>query len=199
MIADDRLKHDLALAKASLDRIAEENLHSWEASAAFVALHAISQLEAVIRTAMDELNKEEPMKIKKESPNAQIPTLGSEGAGAFDCYAHESVTLYPGEQAKVPLGFRMEVPSNHVALLLPRSSTGSRGMHLANVCGVCDSDFRGQFIAFIRNNSDEPMLITRGDRICQMLIVPVWVPKLQVVEELSSTGRGEGSFGSTGR
>jgi dUTP pyrophosphatase len=139
------------------------------------------------------------MKIKKEAADARIPTLGSEGAGAFDCYAHQGVTLYPGEQAKVPLGFRMEVPANHVALLLPRSSTGSRGMHLANVCGVCDSDFRGQFIAFIRNNSDELMMIDRGERICQMLIVPVWTPTLQVVEELSDTIRGEGSFGSTGR
>jgi dUTP pyrophosphatase len=139
------------------------------------------------------------MRIKKEAPDAQIPTLGSEGAGAFDCYAHDTATLYPGEKQKISLGFRIEVPANHVAMLVPRSSTGSRGMHLANGIGILDSDFRGVVIANIINNSDEPMLITRGDRICQMLIVPVWVPKLQVVEELSSTGRGEGSFGSTGR
>jgi dUTP pyrophosphatase len=138
------------------------------------------------------------MRIKKESPDAQIPTLGSEGAGAFDCYAHQSATLYPGEKQKISLGFRIEVPANHVAMLVPRSSTGSRGMHLANGIGILDSDFRGVAIANIVNNSDEPMLITRGDRICQMLISPVWVPKLQVVEELSDTVRGEGGFGSTG-
>jgi dUTP pyrophosphatase len=139
------------------------------------------------------------MKIKKEAPDARIPTLGSEGAGAFDCYAYQGVTLYPGEQAKVPLGFRMEVPANHVALLVPRSSTGARGLHLGNVIGVIDPDYRGSVLALLRNNSNELMMVDRGERVCQMLIVPVWTPTLQVVEELSDTVRGEGSFGSTGR
>jgi dUTP pyrophosphatase len=71
-------------------------------------------------------------------------------------------------------------------------------MHLANATGVCDSDYRGVFIANIINRSDKLMMIDRGERICQMLIVPVWTPTLQVVEELSDTIRGEGGFGSTG-
>jgi dUTP pyrophosphatase len=92
----------------------------------------------------------------------------------------------------------MEVPANHVALLVPRSSTGARGLHLGNVIGVIDPDYRGSVLALLRNNSDELMMVDRGERVCQMLIVPVWTPTLQVVEELSDTARGEGGFGSTG-
>lgn len=139
------------------------------------------------------------MKIKREATDAQIPTLGTDGAGAFDCYAYHGVMLFPGEQQKIPLGFRMEVPVGHVALLVPRSSTGSRGLHLANVVGVIDSDYRGSVMAVLRNNSNDEIPITRGDRICQMLIVPVVTPALEVVDELSSTERGTGGFGSTGK
>jgi dUTP pyrophosphatase len=138
------------------------------------------------------------MKIKLESTDSQTPTRSTDGAGAYDCYAYHGVTLYPGEQQKVPLGFRMEVPAGHVALLVPRSGTGSKGLHLANVVGVIDSDFRGSVVAFVRNNSTDFMTITRGDRICQMLIVPVVTPELEEVRELSDTERGAGGFGSTG-
>lgn len=143
--------------------------------------------------------KRRKMKIKREAPDAQIPTRGTDGAGAFDCYAYHSTDLFPGEQRKMSLGFSMEVPAGHVALLVPRSSTGSRGLHLANIVGVIDSDYRGSVIANLRNNSDDVMPITRGERICQMLIVPVVTPNLEVVSELSSTDRGAGGFGSTGK
>lgn len=138
------------------------------------------------------------MKIKKASPDARIPTLGSTGAGAFDMYADISTVIYPGEAQKVPLGVAIELPANKVALLMPRSSTGSKGLHLANVIGCIDSDFRGVLIANLRNVSSEPMTICRGDRVCQMMLTDVWTPRLEVVEELSDTARGAGSFGSTG-
>lgn len=138
------------------------------------------------------------MKICKVRPDAILPKIANEGDAAFDMYANDTATLYPGEQVKISLGIRMEVPDNHAALLVPRSSTGSRGMHLANVIGVVDPSYRGVVMANVKNNSDELMMIERGDRICQMLVIPVWTPKLQVVEELSETTRGEGGFGSSG-
>jgi dUTP pyrophosphatase len=138
------------------------------------------------------------MKVQKASHDSILPSRATEGAGAYDCYADMDAELYPGESQKVLLGFRAEVPAGHVALLVPRSSTGSRGMHLANGTGVIDSDFRGVFIANIINRSDDWMKIQRGDRICQMLIVPVALPELLEVDALSETARGEGGFGSTG-
>lgn len=144
------------------------------------------------------------MKIKLTHPAARMPTLGSEGAGAFDCYASiptfaGGITLYPGETQKIGLGFAAEIPPQHVALLIPRSGTGLKGMHLRNTVGCVDSDFRGELVAAIVNNSDDQMRILDGDRICQMLILPVWVPRLHAVDELSTTVRGAGSFGSTGK
>lgn len=139
------------------------------------------------------------MKIKKASPDARIPTLGSTGASAFDMYADISTVIYPGEAQKVPLGVAIELPANKVALLMPRSSTGSKGLHLSNVLGLIDSDFRGVLIANLKNVSSEPMTICRGDRVCQMMLTDVWTPRLEVVEELSDTVRGAGSFGSTGQ
>jgi dUTP pyrophosphatase len=138
------------------------------------------------------------MKICKAAPDAIIPKVANQCDAAFDMYANVSATLYPGEQKMISLGIRMEVPENHAALLVPRSGSGSKGLHLANVIGVIDPSYRGVVMANVKNNSDDLMLIDRGERICQMLIVPVWVPKLQVVEELSDTVRGEGGWGSTG-
>jgi dUTP pyrophosphatase len=138
------------------------------------------------------------MKVQKSSSDSILPARATDGAGAYDCYADMDAELYPGESQKIMLGFRAEVPAGHVAMLVPRSSTGSRGMHLKNVVGVCDSDYCGVFIANVVNNSEDWMKIRRGERICQMLIVPVALPELEVVDELTPTERGDNGFGSTG-
>lgn len=137
------------------------------------------------------------MKIQRNYPGSRIPELATDGAGGFDMFADAGVVIYPGEQYKVSLGVRVEIPANHVGLLMPRSGKGSKGMHLANVIGLIDSDYRGVLMANIKNNSNEPMSIRIGESIAQMVIVPCWTPQLQVVESLTSTERGEGGFGST--
>ncbi len=197
--ADDRLLVELSRARLGLIRLMGTERFTWEATTACVALSALNKLEALAMDALNELNEGETMKIKKASPDARIPTLGSTGAGAFDMYADISTVIYPGEAQKVPLGVSIELPANKVALLMPRSSTGSKGLHLANAIGLVDSDFRGVLIANLKNISTEPMTICRGDRVCQMMITDVCTPRLEVVEELSSTERGDGSFGSTGK
>lgn len=115
-----------------------------------------------------------------------------------DLKARVSVILPPLYTAEIPLGIKTEIPEGYVALLLPRSGLGSRGLVLRNTVGVIDSDYRGEWIAKVKNSSDNNVIeLTKGDRICQAIIVPC---NLSVWEEsnLSETVRGEGGFGSTG-
>ncbi len=197
--ADDRLLVELSRARLGLIQLMGTERFTWEATTACVALSALNKLEALAMTALDELKEGEKMKIKKVLKDSKIPTRGTDGAGAFDMYADTDGTIYPGETMYISLGVSVEIPENYVGMLVPRSSTGSKGMHLANCVGVADSDFRGFLMANIRNITSDPMIIRRGDRICQMLLVPVWTPTLEVVEELSETARGAGGFGSTGK
>lgn len=140
------------------------------------------------------------MKVQLVRPTSKAPTLGSLGACGYDCYVDIPMieTMYPNEKRKIPLGFKMEVPSGYVALLMPRSGTGSKGMHLANVTGVIDCDYRGELVANLHNTSDEVVKISPGERFVQMLIVAVSTELVEVVESLSDTERGANGFGSTG-
>lgn len=139
------------------------------------------------------------MNIQLCFPDSKAPKRATEGSAGYDVFADESITLYPGTKYKMPLGFMMEGPERHGALLLPRSGKGSAGLHLANVIGLIDWDYRGVAIANLKNNSSEELVIHRGDAIAQMLIVPVWVGALNIVASLSETVRGTGGFGSTGQ
>lgn len=135
-------------------------------------------------------------------PDSKPPQRATDGAAAFDVFADETRRLVPGETYKMSLGFKMEGPEKHGAFLLPRSGKGSSGLWLANVVGLIDWDYRGIAMANLFLNPllcQEPVTIKRGDAIAQMAIIPVWIPKLQIVSALSDTVRGEGGFGSTGQ
>lgn len=128
-----------------------------------------------------------------------MPTKGSDKAGAFDIYMPE-----PGRASNYSamhgLGFAAEVPEGHVALLLPRSSTGAKfGLELNNTCGVIDSDYRGEWKAAIRTKSDDGLFWNAGDRILQFMIVPVANVTLELADSLNESARGTGGFGSTGK
>lgn len=142
------------------------------------------------------------MKIKPLHPDFKMPTKGTEGAGAYDLYMPESGVVSAGLQVGIPikLGFAAEVPEGHVALLLPRSGKGAKeGLSLNNTVGVIDSDYRGEFIANVRiRNPGHTLVWEKGDRLFQMLIVPVAMVNLELADELDSTERGEGGFNSTG-
>ncbi|MBE3549646.1 MAG: dUTP diphosphatase [Brockia lithotrophica] len=133
----------------------------------------------------------------------RIPYPATPGAAGYDLAAclDRDVVLRPGERALIPTGLAVALPGPDVALLvLPRSGTALRlGLSLANAAGVIDGDYRGE-IKLIAVNLDphEPVTIRDGDRIAQMLFVPVLRPELRLVEELPATERGEGGFGSTG-
>jgi len=120
----------------------------------------------------------------------------------YDCFLNtkEPVTIHPGKQAKLPLGFKAELPLAAYAQLDVRSSYGSIGL----ICGprTIDSPYRGEWHVVLLNTSDEPITLNPGDRPCQFIIQPYtpYVSLVEVSEEaLSQTERGEGGFGSTGR
>lgn len=142
------------------------------------------------------------MNIKALHANFQMPTKGTDGAGAYDLYMPEEGCVYKDEAegVMVGLGFAAEVPYGHVAVLLPRSGTGAKfGVALNNTAGIVDSDYRGEWMVSIRLHNDKPFKWNAGDRLFQMLIVPVATVCLNPVEELSGTSRGTGGFGSSGK
>lgn len=143
------------------------------------------------------------MNIKLMRPGAQIPTRATEGSAGYDLAAAigESVTINPGESAKIPTGIAIELPSRElVALVYSRSGHGHKhGVKLANSVGVIDSDYRGEIIVALQNTSSQSYTVEPGERVAQMVITPVLLPELNVVEELDETGRGIGGMGSTGR
>ena len=129
-----------------------------------------------------------------------MPIKGSNSAGAFDIYM-PIAGIANGSSQLIGLGFAAAVPPGHVALLLPRSSTGAKyGVELNNSCGVIDSDYRGEWKAAIRTKSGIPFAWEAGDRVLQFLLVPVNCTEvLELVDELDATDRGAGGFGSSGK
>jgi dUTP pyrophosphatase len=142
------------------------------------------------------------VKVKKLSPNAVLPTYGTEYSAGADLYAclEEAVTIQPGETAWIPTGIAMEVPLGHAGLVFARSSMGAkRGLAPANKVGVIDSDYRGEIRVVLLNHSNSPQTVSPGERVAQLLIVPVLAPAFEEAPELSDTDRGVGGFGSTGK
>ncbi|MBQ1460074.1 MAG: dUTP diphosphatase [Oscillospiraceae bacterium] len=147
------------------------------------------------------------VKIKALSPQigreVPAPHFATAGAAAMDLCAciDAPVTLAPGARMLVPTGIAIALPdARHVALVFARSGLGiKKGICLSNGVGVIDSDYRGQIGVGLVNLSDEDYTIQPGDRIAQLMVVPVVQPVLTFVEELDETERGQGGFGSTGR
>ena len=140
--------------------------------------------------------------FKKMNSNAKPPyraTKGSAGADLFACI-DEDIELKPGERRLIPTGIAIELPDSSCgAFIFPRSSVASKcGVSLANCVGVVDSDYRGEIKVPLINHSDCAYIVHNGDRIAQMVIMPVILPVFKEAEELGETERGEGGFGSTG-
>lgn len=142
------------------------------------------------------------MKWKRLREGAQAPQRQTEGSAGFDLQAciEAPVTLAPGGSYAFPTGIAAEIPQGLVGLIFCRSGLGVKhGVSLPNCVGVIDSDYRGELIVPLRNFGDKAYTIQPGERIAQLVIIPVCLPLLEEAEELSSTQRGTGGFGSTGR
>ncbi len=143
------------------------------------------------------------VKIKRICENARLPERASDGAAGYDLRAclDAPYTLARGEIFAVPTGICLELPGkNYVAMLCARSGLAIKhGITLANSVGIIDSDYRGEIKVGLINLGSEDFEIIPGERICQMLILPVELPGIEEVSEIGSTVRGAGGFGSTGR
>ena len=147
------------------------------------------------------------LKIKALSPrigqDIPAPRFATDGAAAMDLCAcvDRPVTLAAGERALIPTGLAIALPDpGYVALVFARSGLGiKKGVCLSNGVGVIDSDYRGEIGVGLVNLSDESYTVRPGDRIAQLMVVPVVRPDLVFADELDETARGAGGLGSTGR
>ena len=144
------------------------------------------------------------IEIKFCDPRAEErgpPTYATEGAGGIDLRSCDNSMIYPGETAKFPTGYSIYMKDPTLcAFIMPRSGLGIKGILPANVLGLIDSDYQGEMVVYLRNYSNEPYLVQNGDRIAQLVFMPIQRVAFNSVHEFSeSTERGEGGFGSTGR
>jgi len=126
---------------------------------------------------------------------ATAPEFKSAAAAGMDLCACENVALEPGVPTKVNTGVAMELPFMLYGQVAGRSSVAAKG--IATFPGVIDSDYRGEIKVLLTNHTGAPHLVAAGDRIAQLLVLPIARPMVDVVQELSVTVRGEGGFGST--
>lgn len=143
--------------------------------------------------------------VKRLSDTAILPTYSSEKAAGMDLYADikslgsDKVVINPGDCIKIPTGLAFELPEGYCALIFARSGLASmKGIRPANCVGVCDEDYKGNYIVSIYNDSSKPQVIEHGNRIAQLVFTPYIQAKLTEVNNLSESERGEGGFGSTG-
>ena len=142
------------------------------------------------------------VKFKKMRPSAKLPSYATEGAAAIDLSAaiDEEITLAPSERRLIPTGIAISIPKNTVAILSARSGLSSKkGITAANGIGVIDSDYRGEIFFSANNLSTEAYTVTPGERVAQLMLMPVYAMSLVETDDLDKTARGEGGFGSTGK
>lgn len=142
------------------------------------------------------------LKVKKMRDNSILPTRGDSKAAGIDLYAciDKPVTILPNATVMIPSGIACEFPEGYFGLMLPRSSVGvKRKLTLANTAGVIDESFRGEIMMAFKNNGDVYQTIEPGERLAQLILLPYFTYDIVETDSLSTTERGEGGFGSTGK
>ena len=137
------------------------------------------------------------LKLDQELPT---PSRAHPGDAGLDLHARDPTELEPGERATVDTGVAVAIPPDYAGLVLPRSGLATRyGIGVVNGPGLIDAEYRGEIRVVLINQGKERFKIARGDRIAQLVIVPVALIEVDVVENLEATERGSGGFGSSGR
>lgn len=140
-----------------------------------------------------------PIKVKKLHPDATLPTYAHPGDAGADLYAVRDDVVLSHEILRVGCGFALEIPPGYEGQVRPRSSLALRGITVANAPGTLDPSYRGEVQVLLYNRGAEPFYVSKGDRVAQLVIVPVTRAAFQETEELEPSERGEGGFGSSGR
>jgi len=140
------------------------------------------------------------IRIKKLNEKAIIPTSGSPYSAGYDIYSLEDLEVEAGETVLAKTGLALEIPEGYFGAVYARSGLASKkGLRPANCVGVIDSDYRGELIVALHNDSEKTQKVVQGDRIAQLVITPYLSVEFKETEELSETKRQSGGFGSTGK
>lgn len=142
------------------------------------------------------------IQVKKLREGAVLPTRGSEKAAGYDLYAciDQPVVIYPNTNVKIGTGLAIAVPEGYFGAVFARSGLAAKqSLRPANCVGVCDADYRGEYIVALHNDGNEPRTVNPGDRIAQLVVMPFLPVEFTEVAELDETARGAGGFGSTGK
>lgn len=138
------------------------------------------------------------IKIKKLNPKAILPDYSHPGDAGLNLYSLEDYELKPAERKDFSTGISIEIEPGYVALVKDRSGLAVKsGIH--TMAGVIDAGYRGEYKVVLINHGQQPYQVNQGDKIAQLLIMPVEQVKIQQVDELSDSYRSNGGFGSTGK
>ena len=140
--------------------------------------------------------------IKKLSPEVQLPSYKTSGASGMDLMAFikSSVTVKPKTSSLVPTGLSIAFSENYEIQIRPRSGLAAKNnISVLNTPGTIDSDYRGEIKVIVYNHGNNDFFINNGDRIAQMILMPIVKMELEETNDLPETIRGEGGFGSTGK
>jgi len=140
------------------------------------------------------------MKIKLTLPTAKMPQRANPTDAGSDLFATEDVKIPPNCHHFMDLGVQLEIPEGYVGLIFARSGLGSKyGIRPRNCTGVIDSKYRGNLGMMIENANDNTYTIIKGDKIAQLVLLPIITPEFEVVDELDTTNDRMGGFGHTGK
>ena len=140
--------------------------------------------------------------IKKLNPKAKLPSYKTSGSSGMDLMAliDDNLTIKPNQSVLVPTGLSIAIPDDTEVQIRPRSGLAAKSnISVLNTPGTIDSDYRGELKIILINHGKEDFLINNGDRIAQMILMPVLKIEFEEVEDLPETIRGSGGFGSTGK
>lgn len=138
--------------------------------------------------------------VRRLDPDLPLPGYAHPGDAGLDLHAADTTTLQPGHRALIPCGIAVAIPDGHVGLVHPRSGLAvDHGLTVLNAPGTIDAGYRGELKVLLINHGADPVEVRHGQRIAQLLILPVVAVDVREVDRLGTTARGAGGFGSTGR
>jgi len=137
------------------------------------------------------------IKIKKLEPDAILPRYAHPGDVGLDLFSREECVIPPGGHHLFSLGFALEFPNGYMAKVMDKGGVAKEGVHALG--GVFDAGYRGDYLIHLVNHGDKPFEVKKGQKIAQLVMLPVEIVAIEEAQELSTSARGEGKFGSTGK
>lgn len=141
-----------------------------------------------------------PLRVRRLAPDARLPARAHPGDAGLDLHALHEVVLGPGERCAVQTGLAVEIPAGQAGLVLPRSGLALRhGISLVNAPGLIDAGYRGELqVLLVNTDRQATVRLAAGDRIAQLVLVEVGLSDVVEVDDLATSARGDGGFGSSG-